>query len=79
MRLIRNSCFAVAAFLIASSAVVFAQAPAQAPGQARSGAPGGAPAARRGPFIGGPGSPTADGSRAVTDGGIKVAGWTGKD
>ena len=29
-------------------------------------------------MIGGPGSPTADGSRAVSDGGIKVPGWTGK-
>src|SRR5882757_4856847 len=28
--------------------------------------------------VGGPGSPTADGSRAVTDGGIKVSGWVGK-
>ena len=47
MRLIRNSCFAVAALLIASSAFVFAQAPTPAPGQAAP-APGGAPAARRG-------------------------------
>src|SRR5260370_1987965 len=28
-------------------------------------------------FVGGPGSSTADGSRAVTDGGIKVSGWVG--
>ena len=28
--------------------------------------------------VGGPGSPTADGSRAVIDGGIKVSGWVGK-
>jgi hypothetical protein len=28
-------------------------------------------------LVGGPGSPTADGSRAVTDGGIKVSGWVG--
>jgi len=28
-------------------------------------------------MIGGPGSPTADGSRAVSNGGIKVRGWTG--
>ncbi len=27
--------------------------------------------------VGGPGSPTADGSRAVTDGGIKISGWVG--
>jgi hypothetical protein len=81
MRLLRNSCIAAAAFLLVTSAGVFAQAPApapaQTPGQAAP-APGGAPAARRGPFIGGPGSPTADGSRAVTDGGIKAAGWAGK-
>ena len=31
----------------------------------------------RGRLVGGPGSPTADGSRAVTDGGIKVSGWVG--
>ena len=29
-------------------------------------------------MIGGPGSPTTDGSRAVNDGGIKAAGWTGQ-
>jgi len=84
MRLIRNSCFAIAALLIASSAFVFAQAPAQtptpAPGQTAPapGGPGGGGGGRRGPFIGGPGSPTADGSRAVTDGGIKAPGWAGK-
>jgi hypothetical protein len=31
----------------------------------------------KGRFVGGPGSPTADGSRAVTDGGIKVSRWVG--
>ena len=31
----------------------------------------------RGPFVGFAGSTTADGSRAVTDGGVKVAGWHG--
>jgi len=31
----------------------------------------------KGPFVGFPGSRTADGSRAVTDGGVKFAGWTG--
>jgi len=31
----------------------------------------------RGPFVGFPGSTTADGARAVTDGGIKIAGWNG--
>src|SRR5262249_52739184 len=31
----------------------------------------------KGPFVGFPGSRTADGSRAVTDGGVKVAGWAG--
>lgn len=64
MRLIRNCGFAMAVSLFAFSVGVFAQAPAG----------GGA----RGGRIGGPGSPTADGSRAVTDGGIKVAGWSGK-
>jgi hypothetical protein len=29
-------------------------------------------------FVGGAGSPTVEGSRAVTDGGIKVPGWEGK-
>ena len=28
-------------------------------------------------FVGGPGSPTVEGSRAVTDGGITVPGWNG--
>jgi hypothetical protein len=28
-------------------------------------------------MIGGPGSPTAEGSRAVSNGGMKVRGWTG--
>jgi hypothetical protein len=31
----------------------------------------------KGPFVGFAGSTTADGSRAVTDGGVKVAGWNG--
>jgi hypothetical protein len=30
-----------------------------------------------GPFVGFPGSRTADGARAVSDGGVKVAGWNG--
>jgi uncharacterized protein YceK len=29
-------------------------------------------------FVGLPGSPPAEGSRAVTDGGIKISGWSGK-
>lgn len=29
-------------------------------------------------FVGGPGSPTVEGSRAVTDGGIKILGWNGR-
>ena len=29
-------------------------------------------------FVGGPGSPTIEGSRAVTDGGIKTPGWNGR-
>jgi hypothetical protein len=32
----------------------------------------------KGLLNGGPGSPTADGARAVTDGGTKVAEWTGR-
>ena len=31
----------------------------------------------KGPFVGFAGSRTADGSRAVSDGGIKIAGWNG--
>jgi hypothetical protein len=31
----------------------------------------------RGPFVGFPGSTTADGTRAVTDGGVKISGWNG--
>jgi hypothetical protein len=54
--------------LLVSSPGLWAQQP-PAPGQA----PGG-----RAPRVGGPGSPTADGSRAVTDGGIKASGWEGK-
>jgi hypothetical protein len=75
MRLTRNSCFAVAALLIVSAIGVFAQAPTPAPAQ---GAPGGQGGRGTGPRIGFPGSPTADGSRAVTDGGIKISGWSGK-
>jgi hypothetical protein len=29
-------------------------------------------------FVGGAGSPTVEGSRAVTDGGIKIPGWNGR-
>ena len=32
----------------------------------------------RGPFVGFAGSRTADGSRAVSDGGVKIAGWNGE-
>ena len=32
----------------------------------------------KGPFVGFPGSRTADGSRAVSDGGVKIAGWYGE-
>lgn len=70
---LRNPALFTARALVLVTAATFAlfgQAPAAAPGQ--GGGRG------RGPMIGGPGSPTADGSRAVTDGGIKVAGWTGK-
>jgi hypothetical protein len=73
MRYFYSSSITIAIILIASSLAVVAQPPAPAP--AGPGGPGGR---GRGPFIGGPGSPTADGSRAVTDGGIKAAGWAGK-
>src|SRR5579871_3305410 len=73
MRLLRNTCIVATGFFICWSVGAFAQAPATAPGG--QGAPGGAPAT---PRVGFPGSATADGSRAVTDGGIKVAGWSGK-
>jgi len=65
--------FALAAALLsASSTIVWAQGPPQ--GQPPAGGGGRAMGGR----VGGPGSPTTDGSRAVTDGGIKVAGWEGK-
>src|ERR1700674_389280 len=32
----------------------------------------------KGPFVGFPGSRTADGSRAVNDGGVKITGWNGQ-
>ena len=32
----------------------------------------------KGPFVGFPGSRTADGSRAVTNGGVKITGWNGE-
>ena len=32
----------------------------------------------KGPFAGFPGSRTADGSRAVSDGGVKITGWNGE-
>src|SRR6185312_11948733 len=79
MRLVHGSALAVATLLIASLALV-AQPPA-GPGPGGPGGMGGSGRGGgrgRGPFIGGPGSPTTDGSRAVTDGGIKVAGWMGQ-
>jgi hypothetical protein len=84
MRLVYGSALAVVALLIASLGI-FAQPPAGAgPGGPGGGGPRGMGGSGRGggrgrgPFIGGPGSPTADGSRAVTDGGIKAGGWVGK-
>ncbi len=79
-----KSSFVVAMFVIATSIGVFAQPPAGmgpgGPGGASGGMGGsGRGGGRgRGPMIGGPGSPTTDGSRAVTDGGIKIAGWMGQ-
>jgi len=81
MRLVYGSTVAVIAFLVASSSGLFAQAPAGQGGMGGMGmgAMGGSGRGGRGRgMIGGPGSPTAEGARAVTDGGIKVAGWTGK-
>jgi hypothetical protein len=81
MRLVYGSALAVVALLIASFGIL-AQPPAGAgPGPGGPGGMGGSGRGGgrgRGPFIGGPGSPTTDGSRAVTDGGIKAAGWMGK-
>ena len=64
--------FIAGALFVASAATVtlFSQSPASTPGQGSS--------RGRVPMIGGPGSPTADGSRAVSDGGIKVPGYMGK-
>ena len=64
--------FIAGVLFVASAATVtlFSQSPASTPGQGSS--------RGRVPMIGGPGSPTADGSRAVSDGGIKVPGYTGK-
>jgi hypothetical protein len=69
MRSLYSFALTVGALLIASPVGAWAQQPPPAQGQ-------GAPA--RGPRIGFPGSPTADGSRAVADGGIKIAGWEGR-
>jgi len=60
---------AITGLLIASPEGACAQQPPPAQSQA---------APKNGPGSGKPGSPTADGSRAVADGGIKVAGWEGK-
>ena len=68
----RTSAFSIASVLFVASAAtasLFSQSPAGTPGQGT--------VRGRGPMIGGPGSPTADGSRAVSNGGIKVRGWTG--
>jgi hypothetical protein len=67
MRQISTSTAVFTTCLIACSLSLFAQPPA-----------GGGGGRGRGRMIGGPGSPTADGSRAVTDGGIKASGWSGK-
>jgi len=79
MRLVYGSAFAVVALLIVSSFGVVAQSPAAGPGPGGPGGASGRGGGRgRGPIIGFPGTPTADGSRAVTDGGIKIIGWAGK-
>jgi len=69
MRSLYGFALAVTALLIASPLGAWAQQPPPSQSQATPG---------RGPRVGGPGSPTADGSRAVADGGIKIAGWEGK-
>jgi hypothetical protein len=69
MRLVYATALA-AALLGVSSTIVWAQGPPQGQPPAGGRAMGGR--------VGGPGSPTTDGSRAVTDGGIKVPGWEGK-
>jgi hypothetical protein len=70
MRFVYGFTLAATTLLITSPTGAWAQqTPPPAQGQA---APG------RGPRVGGPGSPAADGSRAVTAGGIKAAGWEGK-
>jgi hypothetical protein len=79
MRPVYGAVLAAAALITISSIGIFAQPPAMGPGPGGPGGASGRGGGRgRGPFIGGPGSPTADGSRAVTDGGIKIAGWSGK-
>ncbi len=69
------STIARAVLVTCATAALYAQPPAGMPPQ---GAQGQGMGRGRGPMIGGPGSPAADGSRPVTDGGIKVAGWNGK-
>ena len=76
MRLISTSTAVFTTCLIACSLGLLAQPPAGGP-PAGPGGPGGG-GRGRGRMIGGPGSPTADGSRAVTDGGVKASGWSGK-
>ena len=78
MRHVNGSALAILAILTISSIAVFAQPPAGPGAGAPGGAGGSGRGGGRGRGIGGPGSPTADGSRAVTDGGIKAPGWTGK-
>jgi len=68
MRFVYGFALVVSTLVIASPTGVWAQQPS-AQGQGAAG---------RGGRVGGPGSPAADGSHAVTDGGIKAAGWEGK-
>jgi hypothetical protein len=69
MRSLSGFALAVTALLIASPVGAWAQQQSPSQGEA---APG------RGPRPGTPGSPAADGSRAVADGGIRIAGWEGR-
>ncbi len=69
MRCLNGLALVAKVLLISSPGGAWAQQ--QPPAQSQS-APG------RAPRVGGPGSPTSEGSRAVTDGGIEIPGWEGK-
>lgn len=72
MRFVYGFALVATTLLVTSPRGAWAQQQPPAQGQ---GAPG---RGAGGPRVGGPGSPAADGSHAVSDGGIKAAGWDGK-